>query len=183
MTWLTVGVVLWIVVHLFPAFAPDARKQLIKSIGPAPYRGLFSLLTLVALGAIIYGWRNTDYSLLYNTPPWASMVTLALMAIAVVFLLEGSLPGRSRWVRHPQLCGVAMWAVAHLASNGELQSVILFGGMLLWAVADIFLINRRDGTATSERPFTSLPLLLGSSVVVYALLFWAHAWLSGVALL
>jgi uncharacterized membrane protein len=33
-------------------------------------------------------------------------------------------------VRHKQLTGVKAWAVAHLLVNGDLASILLFGGLL-----------------------------------------------------
>ncbi|WP_273508737.1 NnrU family protein, partial [Planktotalea frisia] len=47
-------------------------------------------------------------------------------------------------MRHPQLVAVKIWAIAHLMVNGDLASIILFGGMLVWAVASVLLINRSE---------------------------------------
>jgi uncharacterized membrane protein len=45
-------------------------------------------------------------------------------------------------MRHPQLAAVKAWAFAHLLVNGDLASIILFGGLLAWAVGTVILINR-----------------------------------------
>jgi uncharacterized membrane protein len=41
------------------------------------------------------------------------------------------------------LVGVKTWAVAHLISNGDLGSIVLFGSVLAWAVYDRITLKRR----------------------------------------
>ncbi len=48
-------------------------------------------------------------------------------------------------VRHPQLTAIKAWSVSHLLVNGDLPSLILFGGLLGWAVVSVIIINRQDG--------------------------------------
>ena len=57
-----------------------------------------------------------------------------------------------RLLRHPQLTGVALWGVGHLLANGESRSIVLFGGLTLWAIAEIVVINRRDGARDKPAP-------------------------------
>jgi uncharacterized membrane protein len=47
-------------------------------------------------------------------------------------------------MRHPMLTSVKLWSVAHLLVNGDLASIILFGGMLVWAVGSVIMINRAE---------------------------------------
>ena len=48
-------------------------------------------------------------------------------------------------IRHPQLTAVKLWAVAHLLVNGDSASLLLFGGLLVWAVLEVVIINKQDG--------------------------------------
>jgi uncharacterized membrane protein len=76
------------------------------------------------------------------------------MLVAVYLLNLGFSRGVMRTkLRHPMLTGVILWAVAHLLVNGDLASVILFGGILVWAVVDMVMINRmqRDWVARLRR--------------------------------
>ena len=45
------------------------------------------------------------------------------------------------YIRNPQFASVIVWAVAHLLVNGDTSSLLLFGGMALWATTEIVLIN------------------------------------------
>ena len=46
------------------------------------------------------------------------------------------------------LTGVFIWAVAHLLVNGTTRALVLFGGLGIWALLEIVLINKRDGAYT-----------------------------------
>jgi uncharacterized membrane protein len=85
----------------------------------------------------------------------------------------------TRVIRHPQLTAVKTWAVAHLLVNGDLASVILFGGLLAWAVVEVILINRAE-----PRPAPNPPAPVGKeigavlgAVLVMAAIGWVHNWL------
>ena len=45
------------------------------------------------------------------------------------------------------LLAVKIWATAHLLANGDLGSILLFGGFLAWAVAARISAKRRALTA------------------------------------
>ena len=55
-------------------------------------------------------------------------------------------------MRHPQLTAVKIWAVAHLLVNGDLASLVLFGGLLAWAVVEVIVINRSEVWVRPARP-------------------------------
>ena len=88
-----------------------------------------------------------------------------------------------RVLRHPQLTGVLLWAIAHLLLNGDLRSVALFGGLALWSVLEILLINRRDGAWVRPEapPLATDAVTAVVAVLVLGALVWAHPWLAGVA--
>ena len=88
-----------------------------------------------------------------------------------------------RLLRHPQLTGVALWGVGHLFANGESRSIVLFGGLTLWAIAEIVVINRRDGARDKPAPVPAKNdvILAGGGIVAYVVVVAAHQWLFGVA--
>lgn len=182
MTLLILGLALWWVVHLTPAFAAPFRNAMIARLGNSTWRGLFSLLTVASIVLMVLGWRSTTPTQLYAPPaPYAAAGPVMLVAL-VLFFSARTPTDIKRWLRHPQLTGVILWALAHLAVNGEQRSLVLFGGLALWALVDIVAINRRDGVWVKPAPVgllrSALPLVIG--LVAWALLAWAHPWLAGV---
>lgn len=182
MNLLIVGVVLWSVTHLFPAYAPGARRNLIARLGEKAYKGMFALVIVAALALIVMGWKATLPDFLYAPPTWGRHLTALLVLIA--FILFGASHGRNnirRIVRHPQLSGVIIWGIGHLLANGETRSVILFGGLTAWAVLSILLINRREGAREKPEPAPVRKDVIAvvAGVVVYAVVAGAHQWLFG----
>jgi uncharacterized membrane protein len=104
-------------------------------------------------------------------------------------LLIGAAQGASRirqWIRHPMLTGVLVWAVGHILANGDNKSLVLFGGLGLWALISIVTVSRNEGAwvkpvkiASAGRELLSLVI----AAILYALLFWAHPYLSGIPLI
>jgi uncharacterized membrane protein len=184
MTLLTVGVLLWSVVHLFPSIAPRAREMLVERLGNNPYRGLFAAAIVTSLVLIIIGWRSASVAGLYPPPLLGSPIVPALVLLAFILLAAANAPTNiRRFIRHPMLTGVVVWGVAHLLANGENRSVVLFGGMSLWALISIFSISHRDGPR--EKPATLAVtkdvITVAVSCVVFAAVLYFHGALFGVS--
>ena len=146
MALLIAGVVFWSVTHLFPATAPGVRTSLVGKLGLGPYKGLFALDIVLALALIVYGWKTAAPTSLYVPPLYGSPLPSALILIAMVLLVASSMPNNlKRLIRHPQMTAVVFWGGGHLLTNGDSRSTILFGGLVVWAVLEMFFINRRDG--------------------------------------
>ena len=77
------------------------------------------------------------------------------------------------------LSGVVLWSAAHLLVNGDLPSVILFGGLGSWALLEMAVINRAEGPW--QRPprgsFASDGKVLLVAAVLYAAIVGIHYWL------
>ena len=60
-------------------------------------------------------------------------------------LLEGDDPatGILRITRHPFLWGGLIWAVTHFIANGDLASLVLFGGFVVLTIAGPISIDRK----------------------------------------
>ena len=186
MTLLTIGVLLWIATHLFPAAAPGIRGGLVEKLGFNAYRGIFSLLIVASLLMIIFGWRSSIPENVYLPPEWGRHLTMLLVLIAfVLFSASHGANNISRLVRHPQLSGVLTWGIAHLVANGESRSIILFGGMAAWSIVAMVLANRRDGAREKPpaAPFRKDVIAVVGGVVVYAVVLFSHRWISGIPLI
>jgi uncharacterized membrane protein len=186
MTLLLCGVLLFTLVHLVPSLGVALRTRCVNRLGENGYKAGFSLLLVASFALMILGWRSAQPTYLYAPPAGLRPVALALMVIAFILLAASSLKTRiKRWIRHPQLTGVALWAAAHLLLNGDSRSLLLFGGLGAWAVVSMFAINRRDGAWT--RPpapaWYSEGILLVAAFAVLALTIYAHPWISGMPVL
>ncbi len=146
MTLLIAGVVVWSITHLFPAAAPQARDKLARNFGEGLYKGLFALDIVIALVLIVFGWKAATPSPIYMPPLYGSPIPSLLLVTAILlFVASGRPTNLKRFVRHPQMIAVLFWSAGHLLTNGDIRSVILFGGMGAWALLEIIFLNKRDG--------------------------------------
>ena len=177
---LILGLVLWVVPHTLKVFAPGLRTAGISRLGEGPWKGLIALVTVLAVVLMVIGYRSADYIPLWTPPPWLWHVNNLLMLLAVFVFIAGSFasPVRRR-IRHPQLTGVKIWTVAHLLVNGHLAAVILFGGLLAWAVVTVIRTNRRDGPrgALPEATTTGLVAHVAAAVAVFLVVGWLHGYI------
>lgn len=179
---LTLGIILWSVTHLIPASLPGVRQGLIARLGENGYKGVFTLLMILAIYLVISGWKATMPETVYVPVPWGRHVTALLMLVGLV-LFFAPYPANNikRALRHPQLTGVLCWGVGHLLANGEGRSIVLFGGLALWAIVEMVVINRRDGSWTPPAAAARKNdiILVAGGLVAYVVVAAAHQWLFG----
>lgn len=167
MTYLVIGLILFLGVHSVAIVAPAWRDRMAARTGAGPWRGIYSLISIAGFVLIVWGYalaRGNPVSL-YATPLWTHHVTWILMLPVFPLILAAYLPGRIRnALKHPMLIGTMLWAIAHLAANGMLADVLLFGGFLLWAALDRASYRRR-----TVRPIhTAPPMKLNDVIAVVA---------------
>jgi len=183
---LTLGVVLFTLIHLYPCFAVSHRARLRDRLGENRYKGLFSLLLFVAIACMIAGWRTASPLPLYFLPAWGPHAMMAMMPVALVLFFSGQGPNYlRRWLVHPQLLGTLTWALAHLLVNSEARSLVLFGGLGLWALVSMVWISVRDWQKMPrpEANWTGTGISVGAGLLATLLLvFWGHGWLTGIPL-
>jgi uncharacterized membrane protein len=181
---LVTGIVVWSLVHWFPAAAPAARSRLAGRLGANAWRGLFSLAILVSLVLMIVGWRSSSVEPWYSPPLYGNPLVPLLVLLAFFLFAAANAPGNTkRFLRHPMLAGTILWSLAHLLANGDNRSVVLFGGLGLWALVAILLINRRDRVYSPPPavPATRDLMTLAGAAVVFAAVALLHRWLFGVS--
>ena len=187
MSFLIIGLVLFLGIHSVSVFAPAWRDQQVAQRGEGAWKGLYAIVSLIGFGLLVYGYGVARQSpvVLYTPPTALRHLTLLLMLPVFPLLLAAYLPGRLRSAaKHPMLLAVKLWATAHLIANGTLVDVLLFGGFLAWAVADRISLKRRPGRAVPGAPpgaaNDALALIVGLALYV-AFLLWGHQWLIGVS--
>lgn len=185
---LFLGLVLFLGAHSVRIFMPQARLSLIERLGELPWKGLFSLVSLAGLVLIIWGYGQARMApvWLWISPLWTHHLAALLMLLAFVLLAAAYIPGNRIKAKmgHPMLLATKVWALAHLIANGTLADLLLFGGFLVWAIADFAVSRRRDRAEGVNYP--ALGISRDSAVLVVGLVgygvfaFWLHGPLIGV---
>jgi uncharacterized membrane protein len=174
MTLIVLGVGLWWAAHFFKRLAPGARGRL----GDGG-KGLVALALVASVVLMVLGYRGVEHIDLWYPPGWMVHVNNVLMVGALfLYAADGMRAPVIGGMRHPQLIAFKIWAVAHLLVNGDLASVILFGGLLAWAVVTVIVINR------NQRDWTPKPVKAGATPKAVAATIFAvvgvmlvHNWL------
>ncbi|NLS04401.1 NnrU family protein [Rhizobium sp. P32RR-XVIII] len=190
MALLIIGIILFLGLHLVRVIAPGFRQSMIASLGENGWRIAYSVVSILSLIVLIYGFGQARQvtGMLYNPPVWMAHIAITLMLIALICLAASLLPAGHIAVRtkHPMVLSVKIWAFAHLLANGETSSVLLFGAFLAWGVILRISLKRRQRAGELKlRPFVSgkfdlYAIVIGA--VAWALLIWrVHEWLIGVS--
>jgi len=178
---LIAGLVLWTAAHFFRGLLPDARNQLQKKLGDGS-KGLMAVIILASLWMMISGFRSAEFIPLWHPPQWAYYINNLAMVLALyVYFTTATQPGTAfvlGYLRNPQLTGFKIWALAHLLVNGDLASVVLFGGLLAWAVIQIVVSKRSVSLVDrSTAPIKSAWVHLGLVLLILLLILLVHNWL------
>ena len=187
MYYLIAGSVLFFAAHFYSAFRTRLPgRDLRKKIGDAKFMGVYSLVSGVGFALMIWGFSLAgDTKEVYLPPEWGRHITLALMFPALVLIVASYSPrGHIKsFVRHPMLLAVIFWSAAHLFSNGELKSVILFGGFLAFALIDrVSVMGRHEGIKRVSPAGDLIALIIGAGLY-YAFLQYLHEPLMGTAII
>ena len=186
MSFLIIGLVLFLGIHSVSVFAPAWRDQQVAQRGEAVWKGLYTLVSLIGFALLVYGYGVARQApvVLYTPPTAMRHIALLLMLPVFPLLLAAYLPGRIKTAaKHPMLVATKLWALSHLLANGNLADVLLFGGFLAWAVADRISLKRRVARVVPGAPAGAandvIAVVRGLALYV-VFLFWAHRWLIGV---
>ncbi|NEX47466.1 NnrU family protein [Pseudotabrizicola algicola] len=175
MTLLILGVALWWGAHFFKRIAPEARARM----GDAG-KGLVTALLVLSIALMYWGYGQADGPVWWGRTPALVGINNLLMVLAVYcYAASGAKTWLARKVRHPQLTGFKLWAVAHLLVNGDLPSLVLFGGLLAWAVVEVIVINRAEPewVPPAPRPMSKEVVAIAATVMVTVVLMLVHNWL------
>jgi uncharacterized membrane protein len=175
---LILGLALWTAAHFFKRLMPMQRA----AMGDAG-KAVVAVAIVAGVVLMVLGYRGAEFLNVWTPPAFLTHVNNTLMIFAFWVYGSSMAKGAKVWpankIRHPQLTAVKIWALAHLLVNGDLASIVLFGGLLAWAVGEVILINRAQpgwtapataGTATKVR-------LLVITLVLYGAVAAIHAWL------
>lgn len=172
-------------------------------------------------GGMIYAYSNVGHTDFVWLPSvLGDKITQVMMLFAVVLLVLGTMirnPTSIVWpdaindeyrgvikiTRHPIQWAIVLYAIAHLISNGDRASIVLFGTLDLVALLGTFAKDAKKRAlndpkwqsfldSTSNIPFAALLsgrtnlashdinyLALDIGIALYAGIYWLHAMVSG----
>ena len=188
MLYLLLGLLLFLGVHSSRIFAQGWRGAMIERMGALPWKGLYSLASLLGLWLLVWGWGQARLEpvVLWSTPVALRHIAALLTLLGFVLFAAAYVPGNAIKARlhHPMVLGTKAWALAHLLANNTLADLLLFGAFLVWSVLLFVVSRRRDRQQQVTYPPgrgapTVLAVVLGAGAwAVFAL--WLHAALIGV---
>ncbi|MDK1493623.1 NnrU family protein [Sinorhizobium sp. 7-81] len=201
----------FLALHMVPAM-PKLREWLIQRLGRKGYFAGYSLLSIVALAWVFHAALTLDFIPLWDPAPWQAWVTFVLAPLGIFFVLAGLFSENPLSIsifqgtggtgavvsitRHPVLWGFLVWAAGHVIPNGDLRSLVLFGGFALFAAGGFLMIERRArrrlgdkwpsaAAGTSILPFAAIlggrarfrvdPVLVLSAFATGAITLWLLA--------
>ena len=149
--------------------------------------GLYSIVSLVGFIMIIYGYGATrGAGVLYVPPTWLAHINLLLTIPALILLVASQVPAGyiKKAAKHPMLLAIKLWAFGHLLANGELNSVLLFGSFLVYAIFDRIMVKKRGdngpGPDVTLNPMMDVISVVVGAGVWAAIALWLHPILFGV---
>ncbi|WP_417270499.1 NnrU family protein [Celeribacter sp.] len=160
--------------HAIPV-RPPVKGRIVAQIGARGFTLGYSILSTAILIWLIVAAGRAPFVVLWNAPFWGPVVTLFVMFDVVMLLaltigrpnpfsfggahnerFDPSHPEVVRFLRHPLLVGLALWAVAHIVPNGDLAHVILFGAFAGVALLGMAIINRRKRRQMGDEAYEAL---------------------------
>lgn len=180
---LVTGLAVFLGMHGFTRLR-GPRAALVARLGANGYRGLYSLVSLAGFVLLVMGYgayRTAGPVPVWDPPVWlghvAILLTLpAFVLLAAAYTARGAIKAATL---HPMLLAVKLWASAHLLANGDLGSILLFGGFLGWAV--LARIGQPEAARERLAFGTGDWIALGAGIVAWTgFALWLHPVLIGV---
>lgn len=183
MTVLILGLVLFLGVHSLRIGGDGLRDQLRGRLGEGAFKGLYSIVSGIGLGLVIWGYAlaREQPMVLWPAMGWTRHVAALLVLVSFILLAAAYVPGNSikSKLHHPMVLAVKLWAFAHLLANNTLADLLLFGAFLVWAVLNFKSARQRDRVtgavyAPGSTARTAVTVVVG--LVAYGVFaFWLHA--------
>lgn len=188
MLFLVWGLVIFLGTHSIRVTGDSLRDQLVQRIGPARFKAIYALSSLLGFALLVYGFGIArDMPVVLWTPPPAMkhlaylLTLLAMVLMAAVYVPHNAIKAK---LHHPMVLSVKVWALAHVLANGTLAHLVLFGSMLTWSVVLFKASRARDKRnqmvyAAGNKGATILTIEIGIAMWL-VFIGWAHGWLIGV---
>lgn len=128
------------------------RRPLVRAVGERPFQGLYSIVSLITFGLMIYFYhvigREPERLWDAGEPGWIAGTLLMWFASILFvgsFMRNPAFPGASgpvggptgvfRITRHPMMWSFATWAAVHLMILAQPKSLVFDGAIIFLALA------------------------------------------------
>ena len=180
---LILGLVIFLGVHTSRVIG--VRALVTRVIGDPLYAAFHSVLSAIGLALIIYGHILAHPSPnIWLPPEWSRTLAFVAMPVAMVLLAAAYLPSHIRsFTRHPMTLAIFLWSGSHLLANGELASILLFGGFWAWSAILLVDLTVRGGAFDRPGSWWADGAAIGIGLTAVVLLAVFHMQLFGVAVI
>lgn len=142
------------------------RRPLVDRLGERPFRGFYSLVSLVTFGAMIWFYRAIGREPQMWAPSEMAWIAGALLMWVASILFVGSFVGNPAFpgapgprggpkgvfaiTRHPMMWGFALWAIVHMWLVATVKAVVFDLAILILALVGSYLQDRKKAAAMGE---------------------------------
>jgi len=183
MTLLAIFCAAFLITH-FGISSTPLRATLVNSMGDGAFLGVYSLISFITLGGMIYAYIGIPH-LDFIWMPTTTLYVIAklLLLLSLPLLLAGvmsknptavqqesaleAMQDRATGIftvtRHPVQWGILLWALSHVIANGDAASMLLFGTLVLVSGFGTLMIDLRksrqpgEGWQTFYRTTSNMP--------------------------
>jgi uncharacterized membrane protein len=157
---LTIAACAFVAAHVLIS-STGLRPRLVAGLGERIYAGLFSLQALALIVWMAWAFQEAPRDRLLWAIPGSAHFVLALMPLVLVLAIAGfsnpnpsaimmAAPGAT-WqpkgiltvTRHPVMWAFGLWALLHIAANGDLAGLIFFGAFATLALLGTLAIDAK----------------------------------------
>ncbi len=147
---LVIAALAWVGIHVGLA-GTGLRGAAVRALGARGFMAGFSLLSVASIVWLVRAYGAAGTTSWWMAPGWLRWGLVVLMLPAFMLVVaaytqpnptaigqklpaDGEPRGIQRITRHPMMCGIALWALIHIAGNGDSASTVFFGAFLATAV-------------------------------------------------
>jgi uncharacterized membrane protein len=160
MTALVLSALLFVGLH-FLISSTSLRGAIVARTGDRTFLGLFSLLSGILIVWMVIAFLHASRDTALWTIPGINHLALALMPIALLFLVAGYMtrnptavmmaPPAGSWqptgiftvTRHPIMWAFGLWSVLHILANGDAAGLVFFGAFAVLSLGGTLAIDAK----------------------------------------
>lgn len=178
------ALIIFFAAHVIP-LNQKFRTLATDKLGEKPYIGLFVLIILGSIVMMVQGWNNFPNVYFYEPPTLLKQVHLALMLPVVYLWVAAEVPNNlKRFIKHPMLTGMKLWALGHVIANGDLRSMLLFISILIFSVIAVIVVNKREECKeVKSTPIVYDIGVIAVSLMGYSAMVYFHSNLFGMSVM